>query len=105
MIRFSMLALAVMSFCFVSPILKADEPAKEAVVVGVVKAVDGEKCTFVLVVGENDVNVTTDKDTKYVDCDGKELKMAELVKKDAKLRVTHVNGKANKVEAVKAEAK
>jgi hypothetical protein len=104
MIRFSMLALAVMSFCFVSPALRAEEAAKEAVVVGVVKSVDGEKATFVLVVGENEVKVVTDKDTKYVDCDGKELKMADLVKEKAKLQVTHVNGKASKVAGVKEEA-
>ena len=115
MIRFSMLALAVMSFCFGTPVLKAEGDAPKAnakveVVEGVVeKAVDAkgdsaEKAVFVLKVGDKLVEVTVLKDTKYINVDGKEVKVEEVVVKGAKVKVTHTDCKAAKVEACKAAA-
>lgn len=117
MIRFSMLALAVASFCFVTPAVKAEETAPKAdapkveVVEGVVeKVVDAkgdaaEKAVFVLKVGEGDaaklVEITVVKETKYVNVDGKEVKCEEVIVKGAKLKVSHTANTASKVEATK----
>lgn len=104
MIRFSMLALAVASFCFVAPVLRAEEAPKEEVAQGVVKSVAEDSQSFVIEVAPNqEVGVIVEETTKFTDADGKEVKMADVVKKGAKVKVTHKQCKASKVEACKAE--
>jgi len=108
MVRFSMLALAVVSFSLVSLTLKAEDPTKEVTVGGVVKSVDAEKGTFVLImIGQvqeeaKEVTVTTDKATKFLDAEGKESTMADVVKEKANLKVTYnAEHKASKVKTLR----
>jgi len=102
MTRRSMLVLALMSLCFGVTMLRAADAPKVETTEGSIKSVNADQMTFVLSVGpkhDKDATVTCDKDTKFLDSDAKEVKMADVVKQDAKVKVTVTDGKASKVEA------
>lgn len=86
-------APASVALAAVAPAVAADEAIAE----GSVKSVDAKAGTFVLTTAGKDITVRTSKDTTYAS-GGKESTLEEVVKVGERVKVTHKDALATKVE-------
>ncbi|HRP63518.1 MAG TPA: DUF5666 domain-containing protein [Phycisphaerales bacterium] len=81
-------------------VVSASELASQSesrVAEGTIKSINLEKNTFVLTVGKQDVTVTVNGNTKYI-LDGKDSTRDAVLKVGNKVKATHTNNVASRIE-------